>query len=59
MTTVKQLRDALAQLGAGHDDTEVQVWLPGTYIGLEKSISINATRGKILIEGNVVEGDLR
>lgn len=53
MVTVKQLRDSLALLGAGHDNTEVQVWLPGSRISLG---SLTLAKGKVLVEGNVVPG---
>lgn len=57
MTTVKELRDALAQLGAGHDNREVLVWLPGTRIRLRPVLIVGDKRG-VMIEGNVIEGEL-
>jgi hypothetical protein len=53
-TTVKQLRDALGQLGAGHDNALVQVWLPGSAIALAQTIFLRD--GKVMIEGNVTPG---
>ena len=59
-TTVKQLRDALALLGPGHDNTEVEVWLPGSTIYLASpghdQASIFLSKGKVMIEGNVTPG---
>ena len=54
--TVKKLREALAQLGPGHDNTEIRIWLPGTYIKLNESLIVRAIPSIILIEGNVVGG---
>lgn len=50
--TVKTLRDSLAQLGSAYDDKPVLVWMPGTYIALETTISF--PYGQPMIEGNVV-----
>jgi len=55
--TVKQLRDALAQLGAGHDNTKVRVWLPGTHIELNTNLTLGHQH--IYIEGNVVAGEIK
>jgi hypothetical protein len=55
--TIKEMRAALDQLGPGHDNTEVQVWLPGTYIELRQVFTVGV-KGKILIEGNVASGEI-
>jgi hypothetical protein len=52
--TVKQLRDALAQLGAGHDNKKVVIWLPGSRIDLNTSLFLR--EGEIHVEGNLREG---
>jgi hypothetical protein len=53
-TTVAQLRASLAQLGRGHDNAIVQIWLPGSTIALAPSIFLRD--GKVMIEGNVTPG---
>lgn len=52
--TVKEVRDALAQLGAGHDNTPFEVWLPGSRILLGNTITLGTDA--VLIEGNVKPG---
>jgi hypothetical protein len=51
MATVKELRVMLFELAKqGHDDEEVQVWLPESYIRFGTASPV---QGKILIEGSV------
>ena len=53
--TVKMLRESLAQLGSGHDDREVQIWLPGSRIVLGTTL-LPGRSAAVLIEGNVMPG---
>jgi hypothetical protein len=48
--TVKELREALAALPDSH---EVKVWLPGSYISLERPF---LNKDRVLIEGNLDDG---
>lgn len=52
--TVKDLRDALALLGAGHDHKPVKAWLPGSRIALSGTFILSGD--DVLIEGNVEPG---
>lgn len=56
---VKELREALEQLGTGHDDKEVKVWLPGSTIRLNGPV-LHAVpsqyKDRVLIEGNLDPG---
>jgi hypothetical protein len=52
--TLKALREAVAQMGTGHDDKQVVVWLPGSKIDLESTLFLYD--GLIMIEGNVRAG---
>lgn len=54
MATVKQLREALAKIPSAHDNLEVEVWLPGSYIAL--SAMWISGRNSYLIEGNLKPG---
>ena len=54
MTTVKQLREALALLGSAHDDKPVEIWLPGSRIKLNQTAFLRD--GCLMIEGNVKPG---
>ena len=56
MLTVRQLREALAQLGKGYDDFVVETWLPGSYIELEAALIPDVGRNLVLIEGNLKPG---
>ena len=52
--TIKQLREALALIGTGHDNKEVKIWLPGSLIELESTLFLRD--GAVMIEGNVAPG---
>ena len=52
--TLKDLREALALLGTGHDNKPVVVWLPGSHIDLETTLFLRD--GAVMIEGNVRPG---
>lgn len=55
MATIKQLRKALAEIPAAHDDKEVEVWLPGSYIKLNQKCFLSG-RNSYIIEGNLKPG---
>jgi hypothetical protein len=52
--TLKDLREAIAQIGTGHDNKPVVVWLPGSKIDLNNTLMLRD--GLIMIEGNVRPG---
>ena len=52
--TLKELRESIAQIGIGHDNKEVVIWLPGSKIDLQTTLMLRD--GEILIEGNVRAG---
>ncbi len=55
---IKELRAALAALPSDSDDSELEVWLPGSTIRLNlfgKGVFIRRN-GKLMIEGNVNPG---
>lgn len=60
MTTVKQLREALAALKPADDGLEVRVWLPGSEIYLSGPSGQPVTpfyhKGMVMIEGNLAPG---
>ncbi len=59
---IKELKAALAALDRGHDEMEIEVWLPGSTIRLGydpagKGIATFLRRnGKLMIEGNINPG---
>lgn len=52
---IRELREALAGVPRADDDKEVDVWLPGTYIKLGKSL-FPGMDDKYLIEGDIRPG---
>lgn len=50
--TVKDLRDGLAMLGPGHDNSDIKVWLPGSTITLG-NVFVSERHKAVMIEGNV------
>lgn len=52
--TLKELRESIAQIGPGHDNKPVVIWLPGSRIDLQATLMLRD--GEIMIEGNVRAG---
>lgn len=49
--TLKELREAINAIDTKHDNMQVQCWLPGSYIRLNKPFV--SGQKKVLMEGNV------
>jgi hypothetical protein len=52
--TLKELRESIAQIGTGHDNKQVVIWLPGSKIDLQTTLMLRDN--EIMIEGNVRAG---